>query len=283
MVLWVNKPKILDKDADNEVIAFVDSLITCKRPKEGPLKDLVAYQVHNHSETCKKGKKFKCRFNFPMPPMRETTILRPLLASSANCNDINQQSLDLPGHSGNQQSLDLTSHSNNQQSLVPVGQSFTDVELNDLKKLKKKIFQRLKEMKTGEDITIDEFLSGLDIDYGTYLNAIAYGLKQTTIYLRRNPYEIRVNGYNEALLLATRANMDIQPITNIYSCATYVCSYVTKALRGISMLLREAVEEAHADPNCTLKQQLRHIANKFLNNVEASAQEACYLLLQLPL
>ena len=32
-------------------------------------------------------------------------------------------------------------------------------------------------MKTGENISIDEFLSSLDIDYQTYLDAIAYGLK----------------------------------------------------------------------------------------------------------
>ena len=49
------------------------------------------------------------------------------------------------------------------------------------------------------------------------------------------------------------------------------------------MVLKEAAEEVRADPNSNLKQQLRHIANKFLNNVEISAQEACYLLLQLPL
>ena len=33
----------------------------------------------------------------------------------------------------------------------------------------------------------------------------------------------------------------------------------------------------------TLKQQVRHIGNKFLNAVEISAQEAAYLVLQLPL
>ena len=268
---WLQGPKILDQDPDHEVIAWIDARITCHRPKEGPLKDLVAYQIHNHSKTCQKGKRFKCRFNFPMPPMRNTTILRPLLESSGDSNDTNQQSLVLPSHEGDQQSL------------VPADRRFTKVELGELKELKERIFQRLKDMKTGEDITIDVFLSDLGIDYGTYLNAIAYGLQQTTIYLKRTPYEIRVNGYNEVLLLATRANMDIQPITNVYSCATYVCSYVAKAMRGISMLLREAVEEARADPNCTLKQQLRRIANKFLNNVEVSAQEACYLLLQLPL
>ena len=138
-------------------------------------------------------------------------------------------------------------------------------------------------MKAGEDITFDEFLASLEMDDQTYLDALAYDLKETQIYLKRLPYEIRVNGYNKHLLLATRANMDIQPISNVYACGTYICSYVTKALRGISMLLREAVEEARADPNCTLKQRFRHISNKFLNNVEVSAQEACYLFLGLPL
>ena len=36
---------------------------------------------------------------------------------------------------------------------------------------------------------------------------------------------------------------------------------------------------AHTD----LKHQLRHIGNKFLTHVEISAQEACYLILQMPL
>jgi len=35
--------------------------------------------------------------------------------------------------------------------------------------------------------------------------------------------------------------------------------------------------------NLDLKCQVRHIGNKFLNFVEVSAQEACYLVLQMPL
>jgi len=50
----------------------------------------------------------------------------------------------------------------------------------------------------------------------------------------------------------------------------------------MSDLLRKACEEARLG-NSTLKQQVRIIGNKFLNNVEVSAQEAVYLLLQLPL
>lgn len=50
----------------------------------------------------------------------------------------------------------------------------------------------------------------------------------------------------------------------------------------MSILMYEACKETRKR-NMDLKKQVRHIGNKFLNSVEESAQEACYLLLQLPL
>ena len=50
----------------------------------------------------------------------------------------------------------------------------------------------------------------------------------------------------------------------------------------MSELLRKACEEARKG-NSDIKQQVRDIGNKFLNNVEISAQEAVYILLQLPM
>ncbi|KAK7481049.1 hypothetical protein BaRGS_00027685 [Batillaria attramentaria] len=47
-------------------------------------------------------------------------------------------------------------------------------------------------------------------------------------------------------------------------------------------MLRDAADEAKRG-NHGVKQQVRHIANKFLNHCEVSAQEAVYLLLQLPM
>ena len=82
-------------------------------------------------------------------------------------------------------------------------------------------------------------------------------------------------------LRAWRANMDIQYITNSYSCAVYISSYITKGQRGMSELLKVASEEARL--SCSnIREQVRVIGNKFLNNVEISAQEAVYLLLQIP-
>ena len=50
----------------------------------------------------------------------------------------------------------------------------------------------------------------------------------------------------------------------------------------MSDLLRTACEEARTG-NSSIKQQVRDIVNKFLNNVEISAQEAVNILLQLPM
>ena len=50
----------------------------------------------------------------------------------------------------------------------------------------------------------------------------------------------------------------------------------------MSELLRKACEEAR-EGNLSIKQQVRDIGNKFLNSVEISAQEAVYIILQLPM
>ena len=62
----------------------------------------------------------------------------------------------------------------------------------------------------------------------------------------------------------------------------YVVSYISKAQRGMSELLRKASQEAR-EGNLGVKQQARDIGNKFLNGVEISAQEALYIILQLPM
>ena len=76
--------------------------------------------------------------------------------------------------------------------------------------------------------------------------------------------------------------MDIQFVLDIYACAMYIVSYISKAQKGMSELLRQACAEARKG-NTNIKQQVRDIGNKFLNSVEISAQEAVYIVLQLPM
>ena len=76
--------------------------------------------------------------------------------------------------------------------------------------------------------------------------------------------------------------MDIQYVLDVYACAMYIVSYISKAQKGMSELLRKAVQEAK-EGNTNIKQQVRDVGNKFLNSVEISAQEAVYVVLQLPM
>ena len=50
----------------------------------------------------------------------------------------------------------------------------------------------------------------------------------------------------------------------------------------MSKLLEKASQEAHSG-NKDIVNKVRHIGNKFLNAVEISAQEAVYLVLQMPM
>ena len=62
----------------------------------------------------------------------------------------------------------------------------------------------------------------------------------------------------------------------------YIVSYISKAQKGMSQLLQRACKEARAGNSC-IKQQVRDIGDQFLNAVEIDAQEAVYIVIQLPM
>ena len=62
----------------------------------------------------------------------------------------------------------------------------------------------------------------------------------------------------------------------------YIFVDMTKAQKGMSLLVSEACKEAKVG-NITLKESVRHMGNKFLNALETSEQECCYDILELPI
>ena len=132
------------------------------------------------------------------------------------------------------------------------------------------------------NISFEDFLAKLQLTDDEYRKAVASSLKDTRLFLKRNPNSIRINGYNPGVLKAWEANHDIQYVTDAYACAMYIVSYISKGQRGMSDLLRRASEEAR-DSNSDIRSQVRTIGNKFISHVEISAQEAAYIALQMPL
>lgn len=146
--------------------------------------------------------------------------------------------------------------------------------------------ERLRELldtiKPEDTMAFRDFLAKLQLIEVDYIKVARTSISHTTLFLKRLPAEIRINYSNPDLLSAWRANMDIQYVLDPYACDVYILSYITKGQRGMSKLLRKASEEAR-DGNNDIVKRVRHIGNKFLNAVEMSAQEAEYLVLQMPL
>lgn len=118
--------------------------------------------------------------------------------------------------------------------------------------------------------------------FDSYILAVRSSLKSAKVFLQRNVSEIRINSYNEVLLRAWEANIDIQFVHDGYAYAAYVVSYISKSQRGMSNLLHEAYEEARNE-NMSSKQQERQIGNKCLTHVKICAQGAAYIISQKPL
>ena len=78
-LIWLEDAPVYGCNDDNDVTTFIDKIITCKKLDNDPeLALLVNRQIHRHCQTCRKKSKAECRFNFPQPPMKSTTILHPL-------------------------------------------------------------------------------------------------------------------------------------------------------------------------------------------------------------
>lgn len=77
-LFWVKGAPAYGKAPDDTVVHFVNKYVTCINCQSDEMKDLVNLQVHRHAKTCKKLGHNVCRFNFPLPPMKETVILQPL-------------------------------------------------------------------------------------------------------------------------------------------------------------------------------------------------------------
>ena len=170
------------------------------------------------------------------------------------------------------------------QILYPLEDDTSETVIKSKKELWKDIKNKLNDLKEGKDITFDQLVKELGVSEHDYVLAIRSSINCPAIFLKRTLNELRINNYNSACLHAWRANMDVQFVLDVYACAMYIVSYISKAQKGMGELLCKACAEAR-EGNANIKQQVWvcDIGNKFLNSVEISAQEAVYIILQLPM
>lgn len=161
-----------------------------------------------------------------------------------------------------------------------------DADRSMLKSLQAKrleIDEITKGYSTSTPLTFEEFLSDeLKMSYSEYEEVLRSNLKRPTLFLRRDPAEVHINGYNPDILRIWQANMDIQPVLDGYAVGTYIASYMMKSQRGMSKVMQTACQTAK-EGGMSIKDSFRHVGNSFLRASEISAQEAVYLTIGLPM
>ena len=130
--------------------------------------------------------------------------------------------------------------------------------------------------------SLDECLTELEMTEEDYIKAVTTSIKGPKVFLKRKLSEIRINPYMKNLLGAWKANHDIQFVVDPYACAVYITDYISKSAKGMSSLMHNACKEARKGCE-NVRKQVQFIGNKFLNATEMCAQEAVYLVLQMPL
>lgn len=269
-LFWIENAPQLDKNTDEEVIAFIDKYVTCELPSndDSLLDTVTTVQQHSkrHAKTCKK-KNTTCRFNFPRPPSNRTFISRP-----TNVQDIFKT------------------------CTCPISDTDTSIQctctadklkaIQEQKSASKIIMSQLKTTLSTDSKTFDSvnhLFQSLGLHQDIFESAYKNITKTTQVVLKRRVNEVWINQYNRQLLKCWNANLDIQYVVNAYACIVYIISYISKAEKEMGLLLANAQREASKQGNMDAKDALKKLGSVYLHNRDVCAQEAVYRTINLKL
>ena len=79
MLAWIQGAPKYGENDDVEVIEYIDRVASCSVDVPEDLQNVMEFQKHKHSRTCRKAGKPICRFGIPFPPMRSTAVIQPYI------------------------------------------------------------------------------------------------------------------------------------------------------------------------------------------------------------
>ena len=244
--LWIRDAVQLTKETKDDYIKFVDSIVRADLPDEEgepELHDLVKkFQIHCHSQSCRKYKNIPCRFHYGRFFTDRTICGEPL------GDDISET-----------EKLKIL---NKRSKLLKKVKAYIDEYLDPHK------------VTFSPDITIAEILTHLESTEEEYYSSLSIASAEDfEIHLRRPVNSCFVNNYLPIGLQAWEANMDIQPVFNYYKAVSYMCSYFSKCETESSIAMRKVSQESE---NLGYEDRMRKLAIAFLSHRQCSLQEAVF-------
>jgi hypothetical protein len=112
-----------------------------------------------------------------------------------------------------------------------------------------------------------------EVEYQTYLDALATCQYGYSILLERDIDERYVNSYNPEWVRAWNGNTDLQVCLDYFAVITYITEYYTKDDSGTMTLLLKALQEADCE---TLKEKMIMLMNTFISARQMGETEAFF-------
>ena len=244
-VAWINRKWLQNfgihgylTDHPEKTAQLADKIVTCQTSNEALKKTVSEVQIHKHTKSCRKYNCI-CRYGFARFPSRRTFLTEPLP---------------------------------------------TDMDLKEKKQIldsAKAIMTKAKNILDDpgidENMTFDEFLKAIDTKEEDYEKALSTSHKGRVLVLKRSVKERFVNNFNEEMLEAWNANMDIQLAIDPFAVITYIISYVNKDETQITKFLKEALKSTAGKG---VDEQLKALKTAYLTNRQIGHSEAVYKLFQ---
>ena len=110
--------------------------------------------------------------------------------------------------------------------------------------------------------------------YHFALSIVSYGTK---VILKRELKDIFVNNYNIDWMTGWDGNLDIQPISDYFSCVVYMTDYVCKPEKNIMNILKD-VKKAMKKEQASQRDTMWALAQAYMTSREMGESEAYYKL-----
>ena len=261
--------KLSEKEKD-AIANFTDMFISCslnpntihEDPEVGQrIIDIIKkVNCHNCTNPCQNYGD-TCKYGFPRFPLKETMVVdkKDIMIEPQSCHEQREDA-----------------KKNHLKILSDVENILTDPD--KIEEIMGKFEKGKSEVEYAENRAkrIDLLLEMAgNVSYEDYINAIKKNVKHgSTVLLKRDIDEIRVNNFNPEWAEAWDANHDIQIVLDYFAAITYITDYWAKPDEGITKELREAAALLKSEPD--QQKRCQQMANIFMSHRQMSESEAYY-------
>ena len=255
-----------DEEGEKNVIEFIDKWISCSLNTGNAELDKIVGEVNIHKAHTKSCRKHgtDCRFNFPRPPSDFTIIAKPFpKTDDEEEKKRNDKKVELA-------KLVMTIVRQELTAMKGVEKDQCDDDLQKFLEVTcdlKNVFEEEHEVefKKSSTTVIDKYHELLGIsEFGK------------TVILKRKISERNVNNFNKTFLSIWNANSDIQLCLDSYAVVTYITDYLTKADKGLTKLLKTALNEKK---DCEWPEQANHLKKTYFSSKQTCVSEATFRLI----